>query len=142
MLWADHARNELREAGHRTGGAREAVVGYLSSRDCCVSAQEVHAGLGGQGTRIGIASVYRALEQLDELRLVHRVDLGDGVARFEPALPDGAHHHHVVCDDCGRVEQFSDRQLESRLTSVAGGLGFELGEHDVVLHGSCPDCRD
>jgi Fur family ferric uptake transcriptional regulator len=97
--------------------------------------------LRATGRRVGIASVYRALDQLDELRLVHRVDLGDGVSRFESAQPDGEHHHHVVCDDCGRVEQFSDSALESRLSAVAGGLGYSLGEHDVVLRGYCPDCR-
>jgi Fur family ferric uptake transcriptional regulator len=140
-LWSDAARSALRAAGYRSGGARDAVVGYLAARDCCVSAQELHDGLRADGRRVGIASVYRALDQLGELQLVHRVDLGDGVARFEAAQPDGEHHHHVVCDDCGRVEQFSDHALESRLTSVAGGLGFDLAEHDVVLRGSCPDCR-
>lgn len=78
--WSEHAREELRRAGLRSGGAREAVVGYLSARDCCVSAQELHEGLRREGTRVGIASVYRALDQLDELALVHRVDLGDGRA--------------------------------------------------------------
>ncbi|HUG65165.1 MAG TPA: Fur family transcriptional regulator [Gaiellaceae bacterium] len=139
--WEEYAGAELRRAGSRTGVARNTVIDYLASRDCCVSAQELHDGLRSEGRSVGIASVYRVLDQLAELRLVHRVDLADGVARFEPALPDGEHHHHLVCGSCGRVEPFDDAPLERALTRVAGDRGFTLVQHDVVLHGSCGDCR-
>jgi Fur family transcriptional regulator, ferric uptake regulator len=139
--WSDHALDELRRHGYRSGGARAAVVAHLGEQDCCVSAQEVFDELRGKERSVGIASVYRTLELLAELRLVHRVDLGGGVSRFEPAQPGGEHHHHVVCDDCGRVEQFADGRLESALSSVAGRLGYELEGHDVVLRGSCEACR-
>ena len=85
--------------------------------------------------------MYRALDGLDELGLVQRVDLGDGVARFEPADPTGEHHHHLVCADCGKVEPFEDPSLEAVLERVAGGHGFALAAHDVVLRGACRDCR-
>ena len=140
--WVEHASAELRRAGFRTGGARDAVVGYLGAQRCCLSAQEVFDGLREGGRAVGIATVYRVLDQLTELRLVHRVDLGEGVARYEPALPDGAHHHHLVCDDCGRVEPFSDPALERALTRVAGARGYDLDAHDVVLRGACGACRD
>ena len=139
--WSEHAGEELRRAGFRSGGARRAVVDFLGGRDCCVSAQELHDGLRGEGRAVGIATVYRVLEQLVALRLVHRVDLGEGVARFEPALPGGEHHHHLVCDDCGRVEPFSDPELERALSRVAGTRGYDLDAHDVVLRGACADCR-
>lgn len=140
--WTDYARAELQRAGSRTGIARNAVLDYLARRDCCVSAQELHDGLRAEGRGVGIASVYRVLDQLAELRLVHRVDLADGVARFEQALPGGEHHHHLVCGSCGKVEPFDDAPLESALTRVAGDRGYELEQHDVVLHGSCGECRD
>ncbi len=139
--WQEHARAELRRAGSRTGGARNSVLEYLATKDCCVSAQELHDGLRAEGRAVGIASVYRVLDQLAALRLVHRVDLADGVARFEPALPGGEHHHHLVCGTCGKVEAFDDVPLEQALTRVAGDRGYELEMHDVVLHGSCGDCR-
>lgn len=139
--WGDHVREELRRTGARAGGAREAVIAHLERQDCCVSAQELFDALRGQGRRVGIASVYRALDQLAELGLVHRVDLGGGVTRFEPALPDGDHHHHLVCRDCGRVEMFDDAGLEHTLARVADARGYELAQHDVVLHGSCADCK-
>ena len=138
--WKEHARAELSRAGTRTGAAREAVVAHLGEHDCCLSAQEVFDGLRADGRQVGIASVYRVLDQLSDLGLVHRVDLGGGTTRFERALPGGEHHHHLVCDGCGRVEQFSDARLESSLTRVAGSHGYALGGHDVVLHGECPDC--
>jgi Fur family ferric uptake transcriptional regulator len=139
--WSEHAGDELRRAGFRSGGARRAVVDFLGRRDCCVSAQELHDGLRGEGRTVGIATVYRVLDQLAALRLVHRVDLGEGVARFEAAQPGGEHHHHLVCDDCGRVEAFSDPALERALSRVAGARGNDLEAHDVVLRGACGDCR-
>jgi Fur family ferric uptake transcriptional regulator len=139
--WSEHAGEELRRAGFKSGGARRAVVDFLGRRDCCVSAQELHDGLRGEGRAVGIATVYRVLDQLAALRLVHRVELGEGVARFEAALPDGEHHHHLVCDDCGRVEPFSDAALERAVSRVAGARGYDLDAHDVVLRGACADCR-
>jgi Fur family ferric uptake transcriptional regulator len=139
--WADHARKELRNSGARSGGARDAVISYLAGQDCCVSAQELFDGLRAEGRRVGIASVYRILDQLAELRLVHRVDFGHGVTHFEAAHPGGEHHHHLVCGDCGRVDTFVDSTLERTLNRVAGAHGYALDDHDVVLHGACGDCR-
>jgi len=139
--WTEHARKELRRAGARTGGARDAVIDHLAAQHCCLSAQELHDGLRAADRAVGIASVYRVLEQLAELRLVRRVDLGHGVTRFEPAQPGGEHHHHLVCGACGKVETFDDPGLERALGRVAGSHGYALDDHVVVLHGACTDCR-
>jgi Fur family ferric uptake transcriptional regulator len=73
---------------------------------------------------------------------VQRVDVGDGVARFEPAGGDAHHHHHhLVCDDCGRVEPFTDDRLERALAGAAGRLGYAMEQHEVVLRGACANCR-
>ncbi len=138
--WGDHTRAELKRAGLRAGGARSAVVGFLAEQECCVSAQELFDGLRAAGSAVSISSVYRSLEQLAELELVYRVDLG-GVSRFEPALPGGEHHHHLVCDGCGAVEIFADPELESAIERVADEHGFALGAHEVALRGSCKACR-
>ena len=138
--WSSEALTALREAGLRQGGARRAVVEYLSRQDCCRSAQEIHDGIVSAGGAVGVASVYRTLETLAELRLVQRVDVGDGLARFEPAREDEHHHHHLVCDDCGRVEPFTDEPLEQALERAAGRLGYAM-QHEVVLRGTCGDCR-
>ena len=140
MAWTDATLSRLRESSGRSGGARRAVVELLGGQDCCLSAQEIHDALRAGSARVGIASVYRALDGMDELGLVQRVDLGDGVARYEPALDEG-HHHHLVCDDCGKVEPFEDAALESAIERVAGGRGYAVAAHEVVLRGACEDCR-
>jgi Fur family ferric uptake transcriptional regulator len=141
VSWTEDARSTLGNAGYRRGGARSAVVELLGRQNCCLSAQELHDQLRRARRPVGIASVYRALEALVELRLVKRVDAGDGIARYEPALADGDHHHHLVCRDCGKVEAFSDSRLERAIDRVAGGLGYTVDEHEVVLTGACADCR-
>jgi len=139
--WTETALARLREASGRSGGARTLVVELLGEQDCCLSAHEIHDRVRARGTRVGIASVYRALEGMDELGLVQRIDLGDGVARFEPAHAGGDHHHHLVCDDCGKVEPFEDPKLETAIERVADGRGYVVAAHEVVLRGACEDCR-
>ena len=138
--WEDHARSELSRTGHRTGGARDEVLALLARQNCCVSAQEIHDRLrAGDGRAVGLASVYRALEVLTTLRLVHRLDV-DGTACFEPADPSGVHHHHAICDRCGKLDAFEHPELERLIDGVAARLGYDVGAHDVVLRGNCPDC--
>jgi len=141
MTWSEGALSRLRESSGRSGSARRAVVELLGRQGCCLSAQEIHERLRAAGPKVGIASVYRALEGLDGLGLVQRVDLGDGVARFEPSYPDGDHHHHLVCDDCGKIEPFEDATLEATIERVADGRGYAVAAHDVVLRGACEECR-
>jgi Fur family transcriptional regulator, ferric uptake regulator len=140
--WVAGALARMRSQSGRSGGARRAVVEFLGTQDCCFSAQELHDGLRGSGARVGIASVYRALDGLHDLGLVQRVDLGDGISRFERFDPGGDHHHHLVCDDCGKIEPFEDTALEAAIVGVAGGRGYEVAAHDVVLRGACGDCKD
>jgi Fur family ferric uptake transcriptional regulator len=137
--WALHANAAFRRSGYRGGRARRAVIDLLARQDCCLSATEIFDALRAEGSSVGLASVYRALEQLARLRLVQRLDFGDA-ARYEAALAGGDHHHHVICDECGKVEPFSDHPLEQALGRLGGRLGYEVGGHDVVLRGSCSDC--
>jgi Fur family transcriptional regulator, ferric uptake regulator len=139
--WAESTLDDLREAGFRSGGARRAVVELLARQSCCLSAQEIFDTLRAEGRPVGLASVYRVLDLLAERRLVTRLDVGGGVSRYEPALADDGHHHHLVCDDCGKVEAFSDEPLERALRQLGGRVGYEVDAHDVVLRGSCGDCR-
>jgi Fur family transcriptional regulator, ferric uptake regulator len=140
--WERSARAALTDAGHRSGGARDAVLSLLSRQSCCLSAQEISDRLRGSGTDIGQASVYRALDLLHEMGLVQRVEIGDGGSRYEPVVPGGEHHHHAVCDSCGRVTRFEDDRLERQLESLAGRLSHSMSGHDVVIHGACARCTD
>ncbi len=138
--WGLAARTALKEGGHRAGGARGAVVSLLGRQNCCLSAQEIADELHRSGSDVGIASVYRALDLLHGMGLVQRVEFGEGVARFEPVTPDGEHHHHAVCDRCGRVTLFEDERLERDLDRLAGDLKHSMSGHDLVIHGECRRC--
>ena len=139
--WRAHAHATLEREGFRSGAARSRVVEALAHQACCATAQEIADELRADDARVGIASVYRALELLDRLGLVHRLDVGDGTARYEAAHPGGEHHHHVVCDRCGRVAQFADDGLEQAIAALSQRLEFAIDQHDVVLRGTCPSCR-
>jgi Fur family ferric uptake transcriptional regulator len=138
--WIEQTTAALNAGGHRNGSARRAVVELLGRQDCCLTAQEIFDGLRAEGRPVGIASVYRVLDLLGEKGLVQRIEVGAGIARYEPVHASGDHHHHLVCDDCGKVEAFSDPQLESALLKVEGRTGYSVAGHDVVLRGSCRDC--
>jgi Fur family ferric uptake transcriptional regulator len=138
--WAFRARQGLERAGHRSGGARGVVVDHLSRQDCCLSAQEIADELRDQGRAVGIASVYRAIDLLHDLGLVQRVDVGEGGTRYEPVIPGGEHHHHVICDSCGRVAAFEDAAMERAIDRLGRRLGHSVSGHEVVIRGTCPRC--
>ena len=138
--WSKEALVAL-EAHGRSGGARRAVVDLLGREDCCLTAQEIFDSLRAEGRTVGLASVYRVLELLSEKGFVQRIDVGAGTTRFEPLHRSGEHHHHLVCDDCGKVEAFADEELERTLRKVQARTGYSVDAHDVVLRGACADCR-
>lgn len=140
--WTEHALKTLSASGHRSGGARTAVIELLGRQDCCLTAQEIAERLSKQRQSVGMASIYRALDLLDQLKLVQRLETGEGMARFEPALPHGEHHHHMVCERCGNVGAFDDAQLERSIDKLSDQVDFKVTGHEVVLRGYCRDCQD
>jgi Fur family ferric uptake transcriptional regulator len=138
--WPEHALRALHDAGYRTGGARRAVVELLGGEDCCLTAQEIADRLRGAGTGVGTASVYRALDLLDGMGLVQRIEVGEGGSRYEAVIPGGDHHHHAVCDRCGRITPFEDQSLERAIGRLASKLDHEVRGHDVVIRGRCERC--
>jgi Fur family ferric uptake transcriptional regulator len=138
--WEEHALGALGAAGYRRGGARTAVVEALARHDCAVTALELEEELRRRALAVGRASVYRALELLEELRLVQRFEAARGIASYERVDPNGHHHHHAICRRCGRMEPFEDRNLEQVIERVSGRVPFEIAEHDVVLRGLCESC--
>lgn len=139
--WIEVADAALRRAGHRASAPRGAVLELIARQECVLSAHEIAAELRRRRRKVGIATVYRTLELLEELKLVQRLDVGGGSARYEPALPSGEHHHHhLVCDSCGRVTPFEDAGLERAIDALAVRLDHRVGDHDVILRGRCPRC--
>jgi Fur family ferric uptake transcriptional regulator len=134
--WSHRALTALAEAGFRSGGGRKQVVELLDRQGCALTALDIDQKLHG----VGRATVYRALEQLEGLGLVQRVDVGGDAAGYERLDPTGHHHHHVVCEQCGRVEAFEDDRLEKVITALSERSGFTISSHDVTLRGECASC--
>lgn len=140
--WAEHAHLVLERSGRHRGAARDRLIELFSQRDCALTAQEIEDLLGREEQRpvVARASIYRALELLSDRALITRLDFGDGIARYERAAPDGEHHHHLLCDSCGRLVAFDDPGLERAIHRVSQRLGMHVNHHDVVLRGACSDC--
>ncbi len=138
--WAEHALAALRAAGYRRGGARIAVIEALAAQDCAVTALDLEDDLRRREAGVGRASIYRALEQLEQLGLVQRLEVSRGTAGYERVEPDGEHHHHAICRKCGRLIPFEDASLEQAIDKVVGGMSFDADEHEVVIRGLCESC--
>ena len=136
MSWTEQATARLDEAGFRAGGSRRQVIELLGGEGCALTALEIDRRLEG----VGRATVYRTLEQLERLHLVQRVEIGGDAAGYERLDPDGHHHHHLVCEDCGRLAPFASDELEAAIEAVGRRSDFAVAAHDVVLRGSCADC--
>ncbi len=134
--WAGHALRCLSEAGYRRGGSRRKVVELLSRQDCATTALD----LDGQLEGVGRASVYRAIEQLEDLGLIQKIDIGGDSAAYEKVDPKGHHHHHLVCNDCGKVIPFEDPDLEKAVHNISGRDAFRVETHEITLRGICGDC--
>jgi Fur family ferric uptake transcriptional regulator len=139
--WIGHARDTLERDGYRLSTPRAAVVETLATLGCSVTAKEIADRLRERGEDVGVASIYRTLDLLDRLRLARRVDAAEGVARYEPIDPSGDHHHHIVCERCGQVAAFKDRELELAIEHLSRRVEYSIDAHDVTLRGECPGCR-
>jgi len=100
-----------------------------------LSAEDVYKLLLTENLDVGLATVYRVLTQFEQAGLLSRNHFETGKAVFE--LNQGSHHDHLVCLDCGRVEEFYDEEIEKRQHLIAKERGFSLDEHALALYGRC-----
>src|SRR5690242_11511179 len=113
---------------------------YETSKVRPLSAEDVYKALLAEGLDVGLATVYRVLTQFEQAGLLARQHLETGKAVFE--LNQGGHHDHLVCLQCGRVEEFYDPEIEKKQTEVARTRGFELRGHSLAMYADCTkkDC--
>ena len=141
VSWSEHVDTVLARAGLKHGGARQRIVDLLAREPCALSAVEIEDALRAEGKPTGRASIYRVLDLLVDHGLVERVAVGQGLSRFERTHPGGEHHHHLVCDQCGRLVAFDDPALERAIDDLSERLGVRVEHHDVVLRGACEECE-
>jgi len=105
-----------------------------------LSAEDVYKLLSKEGTDTGLATVYRVLTQFEQAGLLIRHHFESGKAVFE--LNRGSHHDHLVCVQCGRVEEFYDAEIERRQEQIAQERGFKIQDHSLHIYADCTraDC--
>jgi Fur family ferric uptake transcriptional regulator len=126
----------LKDRGLKTTLPRRKILElFESSKVRHLSAEDVYKALVAEGLDVGLATVYRALTQFEHAGLLSRQHFETGKAVYE--LNEGSHHDHLVCLQCGRVEEFYDAEIEKRQTEIARKRGFELHGHSLALYADC-----
>jgi Fur family transcriptional regulator, ferric uptake regulator len=127
---------DLRNAGLKVTLPRLKILEILEGESLRhKSAEDIYKALLGSNEDIGLATVYRVLTQFEAAGLVTRHHFENGMAVFE--LNRGEHHDHIVCIDCGRVEEFVDAGIEERQKAIAAQRDFDIHDHSMILYGHC-----
>ena len=135
---------DLRNSGLKVTGPRLKILDLFIKNEANkgrhMAAEDVYRHLIEADMDIGLATVYRVLTQFEQAGLLRRHYFEAGKAVFE--LNEGSHHDHLVCLECGKVEEFYDAEIEKRQDAVAHKRGFVISEHALYLYANCikPDC--
>jgi len=116
---------------------RETILNFINASNIHWDAEELAHALAGSGKAIGIATIYRGLAALDEAGLISSIQFG-GRRRYERA--DKQHHDHLLCTDCGAVEEFMQPKIEELQERVATSKGFKMTGHELMIYGLCREC--
>ena len=131
--------DELKSTGLKATLPRLKILEVFQSGDKRhMTAEDVFRVLLDERTDIGLATVYRVLTQFEQAGILSRSHFESGKSVYE--LNEGQHHDHLVCLDCGRVEEFYDAEIEKRQHAVAKAKGWLVQDHTMALYGQCADC--
>ncbi|MCB0076378.1 MAG: transcriptional repressor [Anaerolineales bacterium] len=134
-----HIAEALQAHGHRLTEPRQALIEVLVGSEQHLDHAEILARAQQRIPQLGRATVYRTLELLTGLGLIHATYLGDGRQRF--CVPSGGHHHHLICNHCGTVTDLDHCLLDDGLERFAQQHDFTVESHLVELYGICHDCQ-
>ena len=135
-------RQNLKDVGLKITVPRVRILDILDKTATRhMTAERLYQQLQDAGQPVSLATVYRVLTQFEQAGLLKRSNFESGRSVFE--LEKGSHHDHLVCVDCGRVEEFFDAEIERRQKIIAAERGFELQDHALSLYGTCikEDCE-
>ena len=132
-------KKALKEEGLRYTHQRQAIWDELSASDEHRDAEEIYLALYNSGLKVSRATVYRTIDVLVKNNLVRKLDLGDGRARYENKM-DTAHHDHLICVQCGKIEEFMDNVIENRQEVIVENFGYRLIRHIHQLFVICDEC--
>lgn len=131
---------QLKDAGLKVTTPRLKVLQILdNNKEKHLSAEDVYKALLESGEDIGLATVYRVLSQFELAGIIERHNFEGNYSVFE--LNQGEHHDHLVCVQCGKVEEFCDPVIEKRQEVIASDAGFKMKDHSLTIYGHCTDCN-
>jgi len=140
MSSSDILKKALKKEGLRYTHQRQAIWDELSASDEHRDAEEIYLALYNSGLKVSRATVYRTIDVLVKNSLVRKLDLGDGRARYENKI-DTAHHDHLICVQCGKIEEFMDNVIENRQEVIVENFGYRLIRHIHQLFVICDECN-
>lgn len=129
----------LAKNGYRLTGSRRAVVDVLAETEGSLTPADIYEQGRGRHKRLGLVTVYRTLEKLEELGLVQRVHRPDGCHAYVSSLR--GHQHLLLCENCGRVEVFRGDDLTDFSRRLEGESGFDIHDHWLQFFGLCSECK-
>ncbi|MDQ0205771.1 ferric iron uptake transcriptional regulator [Alkalicoccobacillus murimartini] len=139
----ERIKKHLHSQSYKLTPQREAtVMVLLEHEEDHLSAEDVYLLVKDKAPEIGLATVYRTLELLAELKIVDKINFGDGVSRFDLRKEGAAHfHHHLVCIECGAVDEIEDDLLGDVEKIVERDYDFKIMDHRLTFHGICYRCK-
>jgi Fur family transcriptional regulator, ferric uptake regulator len=130
---------DLHNKGLKVTTARLRILQILETSKGHLRAEDIYRTLNKEGTEVGLATVYRVLGQFETAGIVKKHHFAEDHAVFE--LDRGAHHDHLVCVKCDRVDEFVDAEIEARQKNIAKQFGYEITDHSLYLYGICKHCQ-
>ena len=126
--------HEIRNTGLKVTEPRLKILSvFEKSKARHLSAEDIHDTLKAKSVVVGMATIYRALANFEKAGILNKSTFDDGRAIYE--INEGPHHDHIVCVDCGNVEEFVDEEIEKRQKKIANQKGYSLKSHSLVLYG-------
>ncbi|MGX6961129.1 Fur family transcriptional regulator [Vagococcus xieshaowenii] len=136
-------RKQLHEGGYKLTPQREATVQVLIENEKDhLTAEEIYLLVKLKSPDIGLATVYRTLEMLTELKIIDKISFTDGVARYDLRKEGAKHfHHHLLCLECGDIQEIEDDLLLEVEKTVERDFRFRVTDHRLTFHGICHKCQ-
>jgi len=140
----DEIKEQLKKKGYKLTSQRRIILdSIIDNNDKHLSIEEIYNIVKGKMPEIGLATVYRTIMLLSDLRVLNKIEFDDGCSRFELTSDEDVHnHHHLICIKCGMIEEAEDDLLETLEHEIENKNGFKVLNHIVKFYGLCKKCRE
>ncbi|WP_353893175.1 Fur family transcriptional regulator [Proteinivorax hydrogeniformans] len=142
MKTSQRAFSLLESSGYKVTSQRQIILEIiLNNREKHMSAEEIHEKANKSNADIGLATVYRALELFEELKIIHKMNFGDGRSRYE-LWEEEHHHHHLICTSCHEVYEVAEDLLDVLEHKIENKYKFKISGHQLKFYGVCYNCKE